>query len=106
MTSKWRRRLCITAIALASINFATFIIAGFVLGGDAGNGRVENGHYYLNFHGTYTEVSKTVYAYSWWHSFSLPFTFVLFAVAAYFGRSRERGSLSDLSGASVTMVDA
>jgi len=56
---------------VAIINFATFVMISLWLGGDALNGKVENGHYFLNSHGTYTEVTRSVFEYSKIHATSL-----------------------------------
>lgn len=39
-------------------------------GGDALNGKVEDGHYYLASHGRYTEVSQRFFEYSRIHALS------------------------------------
>jgi hypothetical protein len=75
--------------ALAFLNFMAFVAGTLVLGGDALNGKVVNGHYFLNSHGRHTEVTRATYSYSWWHGASLTASFVLFAVAAYYGRRRD-----------------
>jgi hypothetical protein len=60
---------CLKAfIVLVFVNFAVYYVEVFVLQGDALNGRVQDGHYYLGFKGHLTEVSPTVFAWSWWHS--------------------------------------
>jgi hypothetical protein len=87
MTRRWQRRLCFMAGAFAFLNFAIFFAGILLLGGDAANGGVQNGRYYLNSHGAYTEVSRGVYMHSWWHELSRPFTFALFAFVAYFVRT-------------------
>jgi hypothetical protein len=55
-------------------NLAVFMGVADQLGGDALNGRVEAGHYYLGSHGRLTEVSRDVFTYSWWHAVSLMVT--------------------------------
>jgi hypothetical protein len=61
MTRKW------ILIAWA-LNFAAYWIIGFSIGGDAMNGQVSNGKYFLTMHGVDTEVSYAVYMYSFIHS--------------------------------------
>jgi hypothetical protein len=51
-------------------NFATFWIVAVLLGGDAVNGKIENGHYFLSSHGHLQEVSKSVFLYSKIHCLS------------------------------------
>jgi hypothetical protein len=45
-------------------NFITFWIGVVYLGGDAVNGKIDQGHYFLASHGHFTEVSKAIYTYS------------------------------------------
>lgn len=61
--------LGITAPA-AVINFLAFSFVSEWIGGDALNGYVKNGHYYLCSHGWYTEVAASVWNYSYWHAIS------------------------------------
>jgi hypothetical protein len=56
---------------LAIINFGIFAIFALYLGGDAVNGKIYNGHYFLGNHGRYTEVAKIVFDYSKWHVYSV-----------------------------------
>jgi hypothetical protein len=50
--------------AIYAVAFVIFIIISLIAGGDAVNGKIENGHYYLCSHGKYTETSKTFYVIS------------------------------------------
>ena len=56
---------------VALVNFATFWVVAIFLGGDAINGKMENDHYYLANQGELTEVSRTVWLYSFWHTTSV-----------------------------------
>jgi len=60
------------------ISFGTFEFVGLFLGGDAFNGYVRAGRYYLGSHGHQTEVDGGVFAYSLAHGW---LTYALFAVA-------------------------
>lgn len=53
--------------ALVAVNFLTFVLADMYLGGDALNGYIKAGHYFLCAHGGCTEVSSSVWHYSYWH---------------------------------------
>ena len=70
------------------LNFVAFVAIATYLGGDAVNGKVEDGRYYLYGmrteygHKVYTEVSKSVFDYSRWHIYSLCATFALVIVTA------------------------
>jgi hypothetical protein len=65
------------------INFLIFVALAWYLGGDAVNGKVEGGHYYLfgvradNGRKGYTEVSEAVFTYSKWHVYSIFLTWPL-----------------------------
>ncbi len=60
------------AIVIGVINFLSFIAISLAIGGDALNGKIENGQHYLGAHGQFTAVSLAVYHYSLWHVGSPP----------------------------------
>ncbi len=68
---------------LTVLNFLVFVLLTLYLGGDAVNGTVENGHYYLwgynayNGKKGYTEVSARVFQYSKWHVYT---TLIMWAI--------------------------
>jgi hypothetical protein len=55
----------VTVIAL--VNFTAFWLIAVSCGGDAWNGYIKNGRYFLGSHGAYTEVSRTFWKYSYYH---------------------------------------
>ncbi|HEV7515234.1 MAG TPA: hypothetical protein VGR07_02935 [Thermoanaerobaculia bacterium] len=63
---------------VAFVNFALLCVGAWWFGGDAFNGRVEGGHYFLGSHGDLVEVSHAVWVYSRVHVIS---NFVTFALA-------------------------
>src|SRR5436305_387104 len=63
--AKWI--LNVTA-ALAFSNFVAFWIASLFLGGDALNGHMTGLHHFLCAHGGCTEVTRAIWAYSYWHA--------------------------------------
>ena len=63
--------LCVT-------NFMIFVLVAIVVGGDAINGHVAEGRYFLSMNGRVTETSAGVFAYSRWHA---TLTIALFAGA-------------------------
>jgi|GEM_PF-2203693 len=67
--------------ALAAINLLSFVLVAAYLGGDALNGYTSNSQYFLDWNGTYTEVSRSVYLYSKWHALSV----IAVTAAAIFG---------------------
>jgi hypothetical protein len=70
---------------LVGINFLTFIFASVYLGGDALNGYMRAGHYFLCAHGHCTEVSSSIWRYSYWHAVTaLGGILLLFAETALF----------------------
>ena len=63
--------LALKRIAIACwLNFMAFVAAAIVLGGDALNGRVSAGHYFLGSHGRFVAVSKPIFIYSACHAAS------------------------------------
>jgi hypothetical protein len=71
---------CIAAIGL--INVFVFLVISAFLGGVASD--IRNGHYYLNNHGRFTEVSRPLYLYADIHFWV---TWVLILVGSFaFGR--------------------
>ena len=81
-----RRPLLVLRVVffLCILNFGAFIGISRLLGGDANNGKVEPGHYYVGDHGHYTEVGGAVYQYSRWHARSIWITHSL-AFLSVFG---------------------
>jgi hypothetical protein len=72
-------------VVLAVINFFAFVGGSLYLGGDALNGHVTSGHYFLCAHGHCTEVSSAIWHYSYWHAMiSLGGILVVFAETALF----------------------
>src|SRR5689334_6962887 len=71
MKLRIQKALCGFVIAIGILNFLAFAITAVRLGGDAINGRSENGHYYFSSHGKTTEVSEAVYNYSRIHVYSV-----------------------------------
>jgi hypothetical protein len=65
------KRLCHVLFTVAIVNFLIFFLMALSIGGDAVNGKVEGGKYYVANHGKYTEVSKTVFTYSRFHCYSV-----------------------------------
>jgi hypothetical protein len=53
---------------VAVLNFLVFGLASQYLGGDALNGGVRDGHYFLCAHGECTEVTRSIWQYSYWHA--------------------------------------
>ena len=76
----WERHVSNVLIALMPLtllNFAAFIVITLYLGGDAVNGQIVSGHYYVGNHGIYTEVSFGVFLYSKIHAYFTIITFTL-----------------------------
>jgi len=76
--------------ALACLNFVVFFIVAIVIGGDAVNGKIVGGHFYLANHGKLTEVSETVFTYSLWHVRSLFVTHPLGMLTWYFAKTEQK----------------
>ena len=83
--SRRAKLIMIPVFILALINFFSFIFIDLYLGGDAVNGYVRDGHYFLCSHGYYTEVSRAIWTYSYWHAMSVFVTHgMVFVSAAVF----------------------
>jgi hypothetical protein len=80
--------------AVTAVNFIAFLAMIFYLGGDALNGYVRDGHYFLGLHsnGPFTEVSPAVFSYSRWHALSVIMSFGFILVAEFWRRRRANGS--------------
>jgi hypothetical protein len=78
------RKICLALLAICILNFVAFGVLTLKLGGDALNGKVEDGRYYLSNHGRTTEVTRRVFIYSRWHAGSVfvthPLGMILFIV--------------------------
>jgi hypothetical protein len=57
--------------ALCILNFMAFFVIAGGIGGDAANGKIVNGHFFLGDHGRFTEVTQAIFNYSKWHVRSL-----------------------------------
>jgi hypothetical protein len=93
-----RYRFLKVICGICILNFAVFCVVAFEIGGDAVNGKVIDGNFYLAENGRLTEVSEGVFTYSLWHVRSLAVTFPLAMLAGYLVKmeSRERRRRSGL----------
>lgn len=66
-------RALLLVIALCALNFVAYVVVAANIGGDALNGEIVGGHFYLGLKGKFTEVTEAAYTYSLWH------TYILFA---------------------------
>lgn len=88
-------KACNMVLAVGMLNFLIFMAGAIYLGGDAVNGKVDGGRYYLfgvrteSGRKVYTEVTEPVFAYSRWHVYSLFVTWPL-VMAAGFVRYKKR----------------
>ncbi len=57
-------------MALAIVNFFAFVTGSWYLGGDALNGYVQSTHHFVCAHGHCSEVSASVWRYSYWHAYA------------------------------------
>ena len=82
-------KACNIVIAVGLLNFLIFVAGATYLGGDAVNGKVEGGRYYLfgvraeSGRKVYTEVSEPVFTYSRWHVYSIFVTWPLVMAAGF-----------------------
>jgi hypothetical protein len=64
-------KACRAIFAIAILNFLLFFIITLVIGGDAINGEIVDGHYYLGGGGRHTEVNYYVFMFSKLHAISV-----------------------------------
>ncbi len=73
-------KLAALLFPIGILNFLVFFCIAAANGGDAVNGKIVDGKYFLGNHGQFTETSKAFYTYSLWHVSSLfltvPLTFL------------------------------
>lgn len=85
LTRRWLSRLCATAAVVGILNFLLFIAGTFFIGGDAINGKTENGRFYVwGYHNgskQFTEVSRSTFEYSRWHCYTVFATWPLAMLA-------------------------
>ena len=73
--------ICTLLVAIAILNFFSFVLIAGLLGGDALNGQGQAGHYFLGNHGKLTEVTRSIFVYSMIHARSLFVTHPLGIIA-------------------------
>ncbi|HWG18951.1 MAG TPA: hypothetical protein VG225_00390 [Terracidiphilus sp.] len=70
-------KLYLAVVIVGLLNFFVFVAGTFYIGGDAVNGKVQNGRYYVwgyRYHDGvkgFTEVSRPVFDYSRWHVYTV-----------------------------------
>jgi hypothetical protein len=83
MNRRTRNVICLWIIFLGLANFVSYTITYGYIGGDAKNGEIRNGQYFVRGHfihfrqnpdGNETEVSRRVWMYSYIHSITIPMT--------------------------------
>ena len=72
-----------TLVIVGLLNFLIYIFVAASIGGDAINGKTEGGKFYLAKHGRFTEVSRLVFEYSRFHTYSVWVTHSLAIFGAY-----------------------
>jgi hypothetical protein len=88
--SDLRYRSLLVICVLGVFNFIVFSIVAIVIGGDAVNGKIVGGHFYLANHGKLTEVSEAVFTYSLWHVRSLFVTHPLAMLTGYLAKTEQK----------------
>ena len=76
-TPRWLRFL----VLLALVNFVVYVIVAGTHGGDAWNGYTKDGRYFVSEHGNTTEVSRTFWMYSYYHTIFLWITYLSAVIA-------------------------
>jgi len=73
--TKRGKRIMLPVFWIAWVNFLIFWVVAVCIGGDAISGSVENDRYYLSEYGQKTEVSRSLYNYSYIHTVSVFITY-------------------------------
>lgn len=80
-------KLAAVVAVVGLLDFISFLVGASYLGGDAVNGKIDGGRYYLYgpYHGVkaFHEVSQAVFDYSRWHAYSLMITWPLMIVMCF-----------------------
>ena len=63
------RLLAFALIAIGLLNWAAYLSICSRIGGDAVNGKIDGGKYYVGSHGRYVEVSQSTYEWSRLHTY-------------------------------------
>jgi hypothetical protein len=92
------RRLAFTLVLIGIINFVSYVIIAMSLGGNAVSGKAEGNKFYLREHGRYTEVSRLVYDYSRYHTYSVWITqpLAMFGVYLLYRQSKKQKAADPL----------
>jgi hypothetical protein len=87
-------KLAAVVTVVGLLDFVSFLIGASYLGGDALNGKIDGGRYYLYgpYHGmkAYHEVSQAVFDYSRWHAYSLMIIWPLMIVLGIAAKRAEK----------------
>lgn len=87
-------KLATVVAVVGLLDFVSFLIGASYLGGDAVNGKIDGGRYYLYgpYHGikAYHEVSQAVFDYSRWHAYSLMILWPMMIVLSIAAKRAER----------------
>ena len=78
---KNKKNLIAITVTLLIMNFGAWGIINIVIRGDALNGKISNGEYFVARKGFYTKVSANVYYYSYTHTI---FTLASFPIGIVF----------------------
>jgi hypothetical protein len=95
------RVVVLLALAGSIINFVVFDVESSRLGGEAINGKVDAGRYFVGSHGQYTEVSREQFEWSKWRAHTTWATFSFFAatfVIAWVVEKKSKAGISQENG--------
>ena len=81
--SNFQYRVLSAICILGVLNFIALWVVSIVIGGDAFNGAIVDGHFYLGSHGKFTEVDEATFTYSLWQVRSVFITHPLAMLAGY-----------------------
>ena len=73
---------------IALFNLLIWFAVSLYIGGDAPSGKVLDGRYFVSSHARLTEVSRSVYVFSLWHSYVAWGGLLAYVVAGIFWKGR------------------
>lgn len=86
------KRVIYPTAVIALVNFTAFLVVSAHLGGDALNGYIRDGHFFLCAHGICTQVNSRLWHYSYYHAVATICLMLLVVIEmAYFCRSGDIG---------------
>ncbi len=84
---RWVASLC---VLWCMVDFAAFVLVSMLIGGDAINGHMLDGYYFVCMYGRCHEVTRAAFEYSRWHAISLFISFPLSFLLSWLANQPKR----------------